>query len=185
MKSIKKTIYSICIVSLVAITLSSCTSKINVPQEYIITKESLKDSLSVENESIVFFWTGWCGGSKMQLQNHYLPLADSIKSQDLDVKLLLIASDENIPLTEVQQYREKGISVFYLERPGTNPIANRMAIKKFINKSFPDNNFTHLDKFGFGIPVSMLIDKDLNIVNEKEYNKSFTYVLELLGAKFD
>ena len=58
-----------------------------------------------------------------------------------------------------------------------------MSIKRFINNTFPDNQIEKITGFQFGIPVELLINKDLQIINDKETLKSFELISEILDLK--
>lgn len=165
--------------------LTSCSSKLDVDSKYIINQEALKDSLKQKEKTLVLFWTNWCGASKQTIKDHYLPMMDSIKRNNLDLKLILLASDENIKVETIEEQRALGISAFYIEKPGGIAILNRMSIKDFINDVFPDNEMEHISKFQFGIPVELLINKELDLINEKDENLSFEYKVKILSGIFD
>ncbi len=160
---------------------TSCAPKLNVPSEYIISGVSLKDSLKQNDKNLVLFWTDWCGASKHRIERYYKPLSDKIKKDDLDLDLILLASDANITLEDMDKFRNLGISCYFIDRPGGNAILNRMSIKRFINNTFPDNQIDKLTKFQYGIPVELLITKNLEIINEKETKKSSEFIFEILN----
>lgn len=174
----KNSITSLAILTL--LLLFSCSSKLDVPADFIISETDLRDSLSQNNSTLVLFWTDWCSASKSQISNYYLPLNDSIKKNNLDLKLILLASDENVSLEKIKEFRKLGISSFYIERPGGNAILNRMSIKSYINEAFPSNKVERINQFQYGIPVELLVNKQLEIVNEKEYDKSFELISSIL-----
>mgnify|MGYP000930977089 CR=1 FL=1 len=165
---------------LVVISLLSCAGKLDVPDKYIISETALRDSLSKNNNTVVLFFTEWCSASQDRLKNTYRPLNDSIKKNNLDLDIILLASDENVSLEQVEEYRKLGISTFYIQKPGANTIMNRMAIKSFINEAFPENEIERITKFQYGIPVELLFNKELEIVNEKDYNKSYELISSIL-----
>ncbi len=166
-----------------AIVSTSCQSKLNVPSEYIISGNSLKNSLKQTDNNLVLFWTDWCGASKSRIEKYYKPLSAEIEKNDLDLKIILLASDENITLEDIDQLRNNGITCYYIEKPGGNAITNRMSIKRFINNTFPDNQIKKITEFQYGIPVELLITKDLEIINDKETGKSFEFISEILNLK--
>jgi thiol-disulfide isomerase/thioredoxin len=164
----------------ISLLMTSCASKLDVSSDYVISGDSLKQMLKQKDESLVLFWTDWCGASKYRIENYYKPLIEKIKSDKLDLQLILLASDANISTDDIDKLRELGILCYYIERPGNNAILNRMSIKKFINKTFPDNEVQRIKKFQYGIPVELWVNRDLKILNDTEHGKSYTYVSKLL-----
>ena len=169
------------LISVTALTIicMSCTS-LKVPSSYIIDEASLRDSLGLNEKNLILFWTDWCGASHQRIQSNYLPLNEEIKKQNLPFKIVLLASDSNISLDEIDQYRNRGISCFYIDKPGSFAIANRTSIKRFINNCFPDNEVEQIKGVLYGIPVELLVNKDLEIINETETNKSHLFINQIL-----
>lgn len=183
---------SMLLLVLVVLMATSCKSNLKVISDqgdknhddykaYIITPEALRDTIKLNTNSIVVFWTDWCGASKQNLKNTYLPLFDSIQSNNLDFKLILIAGDNNIPFSEIKAYKEKGISAFYIPKSGGHPIGTRLALRKYINKAFPDNEISQIKFDSFIIPIILLVDKDLNVINDLNRNIVYEFIYKQLN----
>jgi|GEM_PF-6880812 len=170
------------LIVLLVLLAASC-SKLNVPDEYIIRESALLDSLGNNNRSLVLFYTDWCGAADHRIENYYKPLQEKINNGELDLKLILLASDVNIPISEVDEFRELGMECFYIDDPGGSAFINRMSIKSYINELFPDNEVERISSFQYGIPVELLVTDKLEIVNEKETVKSWEYIKEVLELK--
>ena len=162
------------------IFVSSCGSKLDMPQEYILTEEALKENLKQHDTNLVMFWTDWCGASKHRLETVYKSLVKQLESDSLNVQLILLAADQNVTVEQIIELRELGLNCYYIDRPGDNAILNRMRIKSYINNAFPDNKVEKINKFQFGIPVELLITKELEIVNALEYSKSAAFIEEII-----
>ncbi|MFK8044422.1 MAG: hypothetical protein AB8B72_02925 [Crocinitomicaceae bacterium] len=93
-----------------------------------------------------------------------------------------MASDANVTVEEIEKLRTTGISTYYINKPGSFASANRLAIKKFINSTFPDNDIVKMQRIEYGIPVELLITKNLEIVNEKETIKSYEFITKPIGT---
>ena len=167
-------------IATITLASTSCAS-LKVPEGYLIDESALKDSLALNEHNIVLFWTNWCRGSHYRIDSLYTPLAKEISRQGLNLKIYLIASDANISLSQVDELRKRGFSTYFMDHPGGMAIANRLAIKKFINNAFPDNEVERIKGIQFGIPVELLITKQLKIINEKETRKSFDFIKEIIG----
>lgn len=167
----------------IALLLSASCAKLNVPQGYIISEAALKDSIQQNDTTLVLFWTNWCGASHNRLENYYKPLAQKVAADSLDLKIILLASDANISLEKIDAFRKLGISCFYIDQPGSTAIANRMAIKNYINNSFPENEIARIKGIQYGIPVELLMTKNLDIINELETNRSYDYIAKELDLE--
>lgn len=164
----------------IILLIGACTILKHKNHALSIEPGALKDTVSNHENTLVYFWTDWCYGSNQQLTEIYLPLHDSIKKDQKDLKMVFIASDENIPMKKVDMLRAKGVSVFYLPAPGSNPLINRIAIRRFVNKAFPGNSFPHIKYSSYQIPVAIFLDRNGEIINKNgEHPRS--YILEILN----
>lgn len=164
----------------ITILLSSCGSKLDVPSEYVLSEEALREKLGQQDTNLVLFWTDWCAASKHRIETTYKPLVEQLEKDSLDLQLILLAADENVSIEHLVELRELGLKCYYIENPGNNAIFNRMAIKSYINDAFPNNKVEKINKFQFGIPVELLITKELEIVNARESSKSISFTHKIL-----
>lgn len=170
------------VLAVIVLSLCSACTRLKVPTDYVMNESSLIDSLALNEKNLVLFWTDWCRGSHYRIDSMYIPLSKEIKKRGLDLKIFLLASDSNISLEQIEKLRKMGISTYYIDKAGGFAIANRIAIKKYINTAFPDNEVERIKGIQYGIPVELLISKDLEIINEKETDKSYAYIQQILGS---
>jgi hypothetical protein len=110
----------------------------------------------------VFIWTTWCGVSKSILKETYTKL-----QKDSNQYNIIIICGNDSP-SEVDKYLNS-INIS-LERYCINnssnflPYMDRKNIKKFINENFRNNESMNM-KENFGVPITLLIDSSLNILN--------------------
>lgn len=148
--------------------LTSCASKIDVDQKYIITPAELKEMAQSKKTTFVLFWTDWCSGSKTTCNNTYIPLAEQFLKEHSDMQVIIIGADQNISLETIESHRAKGIQSFYLETPGNNGFVNRREIKAFAEEAFPDVVFPQMEDMMFAIPVRFMINENLEVLNDIE-----------------
>lgn len=161
-----------CFIAFALLSTVSCASKLDVEAEYVLSQEELKELLANNDQTLVLFYTEWCGAAQHLIKTSYLPLNDSIRAQGLDLQIIMLAGDEKVPLDTLNKHRDLGIKSYYIERPGANPLFNRMAIKSYINELFPDNKLERIQKTQYGIPVELWISADLEFLNEDDYSKA-------------
>jgi hypothetical protein len=151
-----------------------------VSPEYIISAKQLSEKVKSQPESFIFFYTHWCGASKMRLETQMEPLNQLVKDSVLAANVILIAGDTKIPLSEVQGFRDQGMECYYYQNPGDNPIANRWAIKGLINDWLPQNNLESIEGFQYGIPVLIYLNDKMEVLNPTRNNVGFSRIMDLL-----
>ena len=153
------------LVALIFILLSACTDPMDVDPQWIINPNELKIITQEHKRTYVLFWTDWCSGSKLTRDHLFIPFADTIHRSGLDMAVILIAADENIPLDTIKKQRDRGLNAFYLQAPGGSPFLHRRAIKNFIQEALPGNDLETVSGMFFPIPVKLVIDQDQKILN--------------------
>lgn len=119
-------------------------------------------SLLSKKKNLIYFWTDWCGASKKVLKKTY----SQLRKDTTDFNVIIICGS----------HKHEFVNKFFIDNQLTypkyvlcnyyniTPILDRIAIKKFIN-----NNFKNIDnkilKGNFAIPVSMLVDNNMNELN--------------------
>ncbi len=155
-----------CLLNLVlSIGLLSCNSAIDAPDEYILTSSELKNLYKQKDHTYLLFWTDWCGGSKLTIENYYTAIKDSIQSRNLNSQIVLIAADETISLDAVKSKREEGFLSYYMDSPGGNALSNRIAVCNYIDEVFPNQEVSYLDWVAESMPTRILINKHGEILN--------------------
>ncbi|WP_288878821.1 hypothetical protein [Pedobacter panaciterrae] len=175
------TIIAICALGLL---INSCgVSPTQLPDKYKITAEKLDSLISRSDTSIIVFYTSWCGGAKQTINQFYREAQDSIKSRKLNKKIILLLADERVDTSELEKYRNWGMSSYYIPSSGTSALGNRYSIKRFIKKCFPEHHIEWLG-LGFGIPAQIIVAPDKTIINEKDSRMAFKFVVEQIeGGK--
>ncbi|WON93771.1 hypothetical protein [Sphingobacterium sp. UGAL515B_05] len=169
----------------IVIFIASCKSGYtqNLNEKYLITEHKLDSILTNNDTNIVIMYTSWCSGSKETIDNFYDEVLDSIKSQGLGKRIILLMADEKVDTNLIIKQRSRGYLSYCLEGSGTSAIENRSAIKGFIGKIFPNQEISWLG-IGFKIPVELLISKDRKILNSADELLPFKYCSErFLGIK--
>ena len=136
-------------------------SDIVLSDDYILTKEELINQVKSENQTLLVFWTKWCGGSQYMVKNIYTPMHAALKKENIDLNILIIAGDSNLEIENIDSLRTKGISAYYIPKLYSYPMFSRLAIRKYINSAFPKNNISDI-KFGsLRMPVVFFSDSTL------------------------
>lgn len=143
-----------------------CSCKQQAPATLSIDQKELQSKIKQKKITILYFWTSWCGVSNNIIQETYFPLADSIEKSGYDANVILLCGSSGID-SKVTALRKPALQSYYLKQVGNGmAIMDRSAIKKFIKELFPGYEWKQLDEFGFGIPVTLVVDDKLKIINE-------------------
>lgn len=112
--------------------------------------------------NLVFVWTTWCGVSKNIIKETYTTLQNDSNKYNI---ILLCGNDD--PVTIVQLFKSLNLKLnMYIISNASNyfPLVDRRNVKAFILNTF--HNTSDLELNGnFGIPISLLVDSSLNIIN--------------------
>jgi len=112
--------------------------------------------------NLVFIWTTWCGVSKSVLKETYTKL-----QRDSNQYNIILISGNNDPIVVDKYLNSLNISLKrYCIDNSSNifPIIDRKKIKEFIMQKFSNTENISVDG-NFGVPVTLLIDSSLNILN--------------------
>jgi hypothetical protein len=144
--------------------LYSCAQQ--APTALSIDQKELQLKISQKKITILYFWTSWCGVSNNIIPETYLPLADSIENGDYNANVILLCGSSGID-SQVTALRKPALQSYYINKVGNGmAIIDRNAIKKFIKELFPEHTWEQLDEFGFGIPITLVVDDKLKIIHE-------------------
>lgn len=135
-------------------------------------KQEMKDcSLEIENIisnsdiTVIYAWTEWCQGGKNTYENYMQPFIDTLNS-DICVVLLYAGNiDTTISINK------ENVNIFYLKSNGGT---DKLKFNKIFNTVFRD--YKKLDY----VPISILCDREGNILNYNESSKDYSSFGEIV-----
>ena len=152
---------------------------------YAISSDELETIIQGKANSLLLFWTSWCGGATSRIPQ-YIQDQNEVTSKGLDIQLILIAADASITSAQIEAHRKAGIQSYYLKGAGTQPFFNRRIIKQFINKLLPGKNLQQLKGTvgNFGIPVELILNEQMEVLNPgSEASSGFLFMCKALGRQ--
>ncbi len=129
-----------------------------------LTVEETKSVVASNERTILYFWTSWCSASRSVLSRVYRPALDSIRASDLPYRILLVYASGVKPI-DIPEFDSSEFST--LRHPGTGfPLDDRMEIRAFLIELLGKEKTNEIlkGKYSFGVPVEIMLDKDLNVV---------------------
>lgn len=142
--------------------MSSCSNVAKENNAIYVGENNIKAILN-KPKNLVFIWTTWCGVSKELLENTYKHLY----IKDSQTNIVIICGNDDIQSIEKIFAKQKISYPIYILEGSSNifPFRDRQNIKYFINNQFKDPNSLSKLEGSFGIPLTMLIDSNLVILN--------------------
>lgn len=148
------------IITLLFFSFFSCKSK-NVGSLKEINDSNIK-SIFNKKRNLVFIWTTWCGASKDIIKDTYA----NIQKDTNDYNIILICG--NLDEDNIDRiFSKNNINLKkYITGNATNylPIMDRKNIKNFILENFTNTDSIDF-KGNFSIPITLLVDSNLKILN--------------------
>lgn len=123
-------------------------------------KESNIKTIFNKPINLVFIWTTWCGVSKSILSDTYTQLQKDSNQYNI---IIICGNDDEIGIENKLndlQFKKYVIS----NATDYFPFIDRLNIKDFITTKFKNTNDIKLEG-SFGIPISILVDSSLNVLN--------------------
>jgi hypothetical protein len=125
-------------------------------------KESNIKSVFSKPLNLVFLWTTWCGVSKSILKETYTKL--QIDSNQYNI-ILICGNNDPFVVDKYLNSLNINLKRYCIDNSSNIfPIIDRKNIKEFIKQKFNNTENISLDG-NFGVPVTLLIDSSLNILN--------------------
>lgn len=156
------------IILLLAIILNLSCNQTGNSSIKVIDNNNIKSIFNKE-VNLVFIWTTWCGVSKSILINLY----KNLKVDSSKVNVILLCGNADIETVDSIFKKEKINCTNYFINNNSNLFAfiDRKNIKNFIESNFKNINGIDL-KGNYGIPISLLIDSNLNVIDNNVPQKS-------------
>lgn len=112
--------------------------------------------------NLVFIWTTWCGVSKSILKETYTKLQNDSNQYNI---ILICGNNDPIVAGEYLNSLNITLNKYCIDNSSDFfPIIDRNNIRKFVAQNF--NRIENIKMEGsFGIPITLLIDSSLNILN--------------------
>jgi hypothetical protein len=143
--------------------LTGCSGK--APANLSLNSTQLQKIIRQKKYTVLFFWTSWCSVSKQIIPKTYLAIADSVSRNHIDANLVLLCGSPETDST-VKGLNIPGLQSYYIAPLGNGfPFTDRMKIKKYIHRLFPEYDFKQLKGLSYGIPVTLIVDKNMQVVN--------------------
>ena len=95
---------------------------------------------------------------------------DSMRNKDLKLNIVMLCGDESNDSLVASMNLDSNFRSFYIEDPGNGIAFNdRKHIRNFIKTSFKsgsENFMKEISKFGFGIPITIVVNEHMEIIME-------------------
>lgn len=127
-----------------------------------ITNANIKNIFN-KPKNLVFIWTTCCGVSKNILKETYSVLQKDSKDYNI-----IVVCGNNAPESIEALYRQLDINLkMYIIKGASNnfPLFDKINIKKFITEEFTNGKDNSPEGYFFGIPITLFVDSNLNILN--------------------
>jgi hypothetical protein len=153
--------------ALVAFILSSSFSCIRrAPDNLSIDEDRLRSVIKEKKITVLCFWTSFKGVSKNIATETYTALGDSINANKYNANVILLNGSGGAD-SLIKSLNRPGVQSYYTQFIGDEKGSmDYEAIKGFVKDLFPDYKWKQLAKEHFGIPITLIVDQKLKVINE-------------------
>jgi hypothetical protein len=142
----------------------SCTRR--APDNLSIDQNALKSSIKENKVTILCFWTSRDGVSPNISPETYIALADSIVANKYDARVILLNGSGGAD-SLIKSLNRPGLQSYYTQFVGDGYSSmDWEMIRNFITNLFPEHKWNQLKKKKFAVPVTLVVNEELKVVNE-------------------